>query len=183
MPDGNVSGKARRADLPRERGSLIRSSVTRGAVAMDIDPLSRRSFLGRAVALGAGFSLWHAGCASLSPNPRELVSRRLFFVQPDYSNVRLSPGGAHLAYLAPVDGVRNLFVAPAAEPRAGPAGHTRHGSRHRLLVRMGVHRPSHRVLSGARRGRELARFERGHRDWSRHGADAGARRALLSSRK
>ena len=40
-------------------------------------------------------------------------------VQPDYAGVRISPDGEHIAYIAPANGVRNLFVAPAADPRAG----------------------------------------------------------------
>jgi hypothetical protein len=47
------------------------------------------------------------------------VPRRTYFVQPDYQSVRISPDGKHLAYLAPVNGVRNLFVAPIADPRGG----------------------------------------------------------------
>ena len=47
------------------------------------------------------------------------MPRRTYFVQPDYQSVRISPDGKHLAYLAPVNGVRNLFVAPIADPRGG----------------------------------------------------------------
>jgi dipeptidyl aminopeptidase/acylaminoacyl peptidase len=46
-----------------------------------------------------------------------LPARRVFFADPDYSNVRLSPDGEHLAYVAPLNGVRNLWLAPAADPR------------------------------------------------------------------
>jgi hypothetical protein len=49
----------------------------------------------------------------------DLISRRLLFDNPDYVNVRVSPDGQHLAYLAPLDGVRNLWVAPLADPQAG----------------------------------------------------------------
>jgi dipeptidyl aminopeptidase/acylaminoacyl peptidase len=48
-----------------------------------------------------------------------LPARRVFFTNPDYSNVRLSPDGEHLAYVAPLDGVRNLWLAPVADPRQG----------------------------------------------------------------
>src|SRR2546430_17409637 len=47
-----------------------------------------------------------------------LVARRIFFDNPDYSNVRVSPDGQQLAYLAPVDGDRNLWVASVADPAA-----------------------------------------------------------------
>src|SRR3984957_1975449 len=70
-------------------------------------PIDRRVFLRRA-GLGAG----------LPPLPLEafadaagLVPRRVFFAHPDYRNVKISPDGKHLAYLAPLDGVRNLWVA------------------------------------------------------------------------
>ena len=41
----------------------------------------------------------------------ELIARRVLFDNPDYGNVTVSPDGWHLSWLAPVDGVRNLFVA------------------------------------------------------------------------
>ena len=78
-------------------------------------PSDRRTFLGAAAALGGAFCLPLP--ARAQPAPAELVPRRLYGVNPDYSNVRISPDGSQLAYLAPVDGVRNLFVAPVAEPR------------------------------------------------------------------
>jgi dipeptidyl aminopeptidase/acylaminoacyl peptidase len=79
----------------------------------------RRSFLFGAAALGAAFSLRHGGAAEISAAAGELVPRRLYYLEPDYSNVRVSPDGSQLAYLAPVSGVRNLFVAPVADPRKG----------------------------------------------------------------
>jgi dipeptidyl aminopeptidase/acylaminoacyl peptidase len=48
-----------------------------------------------------------------------LPARRVFFESPDYSNVRLSPDGEHLAYIAPLNGVRNLWLASPADPRQG----------------------------------------------------------------
>src|SRR5215831_8655732 len=71
-------------------------------------------------------------CAALAAAPPALASRaryanaqsalparRLFFENADYFNVRLSPDGKHLAYLAPLDRVRNLWIAPAARPELG----------------------------------------------------------------
>src|SRR4051794_6116158 len=46
-------------------------------------------------------------------------TRRVLFENPDYANVRLRPDGQHLAYVAPVDRVLNLWVAPAASPERG----------------------------------------------------------------
>ena len=41
-----------------------------------------------------------------------LIPRKIFFGDPDKNSVRLSPDGKHLAYLAPRDGVLNVWVAP-----------------------------------------------------------------------
>jgi dipeptidyl aminopeptidase/acylaminoacyl peptidase len=79
----------------------------------------RRDFLARTAALGAVFSLRRAAAAEPAPAQDELVPRRLYHLEPDYGNVRISPDGSQLAYLAPVNGVRNLFVAPVADPRRG----------------------------------------------------------------
>jgi dipeptidyl aminopeptidase/acylaminoacyl peptidase len=41
-----------------------------------------------------------------------LIPRRVLFGNPDKTLVRISPDGAHIAYLAPRDGVLNIWVAP-----------------------------------------------------------------------
>ena len=46
----------------------------------------------------------------------ELIPRRLIFGNPDRSQVQISPDGRHVSYLAPRDGVMNVFVAPAHDP-------------------------------------------------------------------
>jgi dipeptidyl aminopeptidase/acylaminoacyl peptidase len=81
-------------------------------------PIDRRRFLRHAAALGSSLPLLRFAHAFAAGEP-DLIPRRTFFVQADYSNVRLSPDGEHLAYLAPLDGVRNLFVTPVATPSAG----------------------------------------------------------------
>ncbi|MFN2130347.1 MAG: S9 family peptidase, partial [Anaerolineae bacterium] len=45
-------------------------------------------------------------------NEYPLIPRQILFGNPDRTNVRLSPDGAHLSWLAPVDGVLNVWVAP-----------------------------------------------------------------------
>jgi dipeptidyl aminopeptidase/acylaminoacyl peptidase len=50
-----------------------------------------------------------------------MIPRKLIFGNPDKANVQISPDGRHLAYLAPLDGVLNVWVAPrdnlaAAQP-------------------------------------------------------------------
>ena len=53
--------------------------------------------------------------------PGELIPRWKFFSAPDHARVTISPDGAKIAYLAPVDGVLNVWVAPVADPQAGKA--------------------------------------------------------------
>lgn len=44
--------------------------------------------------------------------PIPLIPRKILFGNPDRTLVRISPDGAHLAWLAPRDGVLNVWVAP-----------------------------------------------------------------------
>src|SRR5438552_2991088 len=86
---------------------------------MDAAVIDRRDVLRRAAALGlaapfAGLTPFAAAAAQ-----PELVARRVFFDNPDYRSVHISPDGEHIAYLAPLDGVRNLWVAPTADPHSG----------------------------------------------------------------
>ena len=41
-----------------------------------------------------------------------LIPRDIFFGNPDRAAVRVSPDGRHLSFLAPVNGVLNVWVAP-----------------------------------------------------------------------
>jgi dipeptidyl aminopeptidase/acylaminoacyl peptidase len=81
---------------------------------------SRRRFLQRSAAVAGALPL-----AALAPSRRGahaqpvLPARHVFFENPDYTNVRLSPDGEHLAFIAPVEGVRNLWLAPVASPQQG----------------------------------------------------------------
>jgi len=47
----------------------------------------------------------------------ELIPRSVLFGNPDRMSVRISPDGENLAYLAPRDGVLNVWVAPVAAPQ------------------------------------------------------------------
>ncbi|MGC1377383.1 MAG: S9 family peptidase [Anaerolineales bacterium] len=51
-------------------------------------------------------------------NTIPLIPRKTLFGNPDKASVQLSPDGAHLAYLAPRDGVLNVWVAPREQPDA-----------------------------------------------------------------
>ncbi|UGY24545.1 S9 family peptidase [Bradyrhizobium septentrionale] len=79
--------------------------------------IDRRLLLQRAVMLGA--ALPFAGLiGSARGEAPDLVARRVFFDNPDYLNVRLSPDGTQLSYVAPLDGVNNLWVAPLSDLKA-----------------------------------------------------------------
>jgi dipeptidyl aminopeptidase/acylaminoacyl peptidase len=74
----------------------------------------RRDLLAAAAALGASVALPLAGFAAAStPTPR-----RLYFEDPDRSAARLSPDGRMIGYVAPLDGVRNLWLAPREDMAA-----------------------------------------------------------------
>ena len=45
-----------------------------------------------------------------------LIPREVLFGNPEKAQPRLSPGGKRLAYLAPVDGVLNVWVGPVDLP-------------------------------------------------------------------
>ena len=45
-----------------------------------------------------------------------LIPRQLLFGNPDKASTQLSPDGTYLSYLAPVDGVLNVWVGPADDP-------------------------------------------------------------------
>ena len=52
------------------------------------------------------------------PATTPLIPREVFFGNPDKITVRLSPDGTRISYLAPVDGVMNVWVGPADDPGA-----------------------------------------------------------------
>jgi dipeptidyl aminopeptidase/acylaminoacyl peptidase len=80
-------------------------------------PIDRRDFLRHAAALGVALPFARSA-AALETN---LVARKIFFDNPDVGSVRVSPDGQTLAWLAPIDNVRNLFVAPRDDLAAARA--------------------------------------------------------------
>ena len=50
------------------------------------------------------------------PTVPSLIPRKLLFGNPDKASPQISPDGTCLSYLAPVDGVLNVWVAPADNP-------------------------------------------------------------------
>ncbi|MFO0836319.1 MAG: S9 family peptidase [Phycisphaerales bacterium] len=49
-------------------------------------------------------------------SPTALISRDVLFGNPDRAQARLSPDGKQIAFLAPVNGVLNVWVAPVEQP-------------------------------------------------------------------
>ena len=47
-----------------------------------------------------------------------LIAREDIFGNPERAGVQLSPDGNHISYLAPVDGVLNVWVGPVDDPSA-----------------------------------------------------------------
>jgi len=52
------------------------------------------------------------------PSQTPLIPRKILFGNPDRAFVRISPDGAHISYLAPREGVLNVWVAPRDDPTA-----------------------------------------------------------------
>ncbi|MBC2764231.1 MAG: S9 family peptidase, partial [ANME-2 cluster archaeon] len=50
------------------------------------------------------------------PDTAPLIPREVFFSNPDKIKPCLSPDGTQISYLAPVDGVMNVWVGPADDP-------------------------------------------------------------------
>ena len=80
-------------------------------------PIDRRDFMRHAAALGVALPFVRSAVAAEA----DLVARKVFFDNPDIGSVRVSPDGANLAWLAPIGGVRNLFVAPRDDLTAARA--------------------------------------------------------------
>ncbi len=73
-----------------------------------------------ALILGASLSV---ACSGQGPatSPPELLDRDLLFGNPERATARLSADGEHISWIAPVDGVLNVWVAPTGDPSAARA--------------------------------------------------------------
>lgn len=81
---------------------------------MFTNPLDRRQFVVGAAGMAGSLAL--AGLGARAASETAVVARRLFFDNPDCINVRVSPDGTQVAYVAPLDGVLNLWQAPLDMP-------------------------------------------------------------------
>ncbi|UXI68490.1 S9 family peptidase [Tahibacter amnicola] len=65
---------------------------------------------------------WSAPAAApASGDAVELISREALFGNPERVNVQMSPDGKYLSWVAPRDGVLNIWVAPSEDPTKGRA--------------------------------------------------------------
>jgi dipeptidyl aminopeptidase/acylaminoacyl peptidase len=55
---------------------------------------------------------------AIMPSAPPLIPREVLFGNPDKAALRVSPDGKHIAFLAPVNGVLNVWVAPTESPDA-----------------------------------------------------------------
>ena len=76
-----------------------------------------------ALALSACSGKQQEATADAPPAPKEveLIARDALFGNPERAMVQVSPDGKHLGWLAPMDGVMNVWVAPADDPAAARA--------------------------------------------------------------
>lgn len=67
--------------------------------------------------ISSGLVLTFTQCAKEG----KVISREVLFGNPDKSSLRVSPNHQHISYLAPLDGVMNVWVAPIEDPGAAVA--------------------------------------------------------------
>jgi dipeptidyl aminopeptidase/acylaminoacyl peptidase len=71
------------------------------------------------VACAPGGTASQADDAAAAAQPDPLIPLSTFFSGSSYDAPQLSPDGKWIAYLGPVDGVANFFLAPSSDPGAG----------------------------------------------------------------
>src|SRR5262245_46268317 len=98
--------------MNRAPGNSASSSYP--AVLRDATVLTRRELLAGSGALATALAARQRAQAA----DRPLLPRELLFGDPDVTWARLSPEGTFIAYVAPVDGVRNLWLAPVGDVQA-----------------------------------------------------------------
>ncbi|WP_394538651.1 S9 family peptidase [Lysobacter enzymogenes] len=81
-------------------------------------PIHPPSLLARTgLALGLSLALAAPALAATAASAGgELIPRSALFGNPERSGAQISPDGRYLSWLAPVNGVMNVWVAPAGEP-------------------------------------------------------------------
>jgi dipeptidyl aminopeptidase/acylaminoacyl peptidase len=80
-----------------------------------LDLFTLAAIVGAGAGIGAGLE------ATTAHAEVPLIPRAVLFGSPDKAGPQISPDGTRLAYLAPVDGVLNIWVGPAGDPSAAKA--------------------------------------------------------------
>lgn len=104
--------------------------------------------------------------APVAEAPPALVDRQLFFENPSQFQGRISPDGQWLSWLAPNNGVMNVWVAPAEDPAAAvavtketergvPVHYWAPGSSHILYIQDQGGNENYHVYSVSRAGGEV----------------------------
>ncbi|GGE63102.1 S9 family peptidase [Massilia psychrophila] len=78
-----------------------------------IRPILSVLVLAAVTGFGSGSAFAQASAAQLSTTP--LIERAKFFGNPTKAGSQISPDGKHLSWIAPRDGVMNLWVAPLSD--------------------------------------------------------------------
>lgn len=76
------------------------------------------SVLAALAVAGAGLMAGAPAASAQGRNDVPLIPRDVLFGNPDKASPQLSPDGSKIAFLAPLDGVLNVWVAPANDPEA-----------------------------------------------------------------
>lgn len=102
----------------RARSGLLRLSALFAAALLTIPLLFSAPPLPGLALAKASASTDTASVASRSADGVPLLSRKLVFGSPERTGVQISPDGAYISFLAPKDGVLNLWVGPSHDPAA-----------------------------------------------------------------
>ena len=121
-------------------------------------------------ALVAALALPSLSAAQAPPTAAEAVAgtavipRSALFGNPEKTQARVSPDGKYVSFIAPKDGVLNVWVGPRSDPSAAKPVTNDHQARHPPAL-LGVRQQACAVHPGRRRRRELApvRHRRGRR--------------------
>ena len=71
--------------------------------------------------LFAGLLMSGAAAAANGPDSVPLIPRSTLFGNPDRAGVQVSPDGSMISWIAPLDGVLNVWVAPVGDLAAAKA--------------------------------------------------------------
>jgi dipeptidyl aminopeptidase/acylaminoacyl peptidase len=72
----------------------------------------------KTIMLLAGAAMLTGSVPTMAQSPVPLIARDKFFGNPSRTQGRISPDGQWLSWIAPRDGVLNIWVAPSADPAA-----------------------------------------------------------------